>query len=81
MSSVVTYAPVSLDGVADYRSAADGVSAAAAARSCSRVRTSSAEYARRSRSSRAMTTPLAATPARPASPSSFPTVARRMPAR
>ena len=44
---------------------------AAATRSCSRARTSSGVYARRRRSSRAAMTPVAATPASPATPSSF----------
>ena len=44
---------------------------AAATRSCSRARTSSGVYARRRRSARAATTPVAATPASPATPSSL----------
>lgn len=44
---------------------------ASACRSRSRARISSGVYARRRRSARATTTPVAATPARPASPSTF----------
>ena len=45
--------------------------AASATRLCNRSLISSAEYARRFRSARAITTPVAATPASPASPATF----------
>jgi hypothetical protein len=44
---------------------------ASARRACSRVRISSAVYARRRRSARAITTPVAATPTKPARPTTF----------
>lgn len=44
---------------------------ASAYRSCRRLRISSGEYARRLRSSRAINTPVAATPTRPARPTHF----------
>lgn len=48
-----------------------GVVDASASRACSCVRICSGVQARRRRSSRAITTPVAATPAKPASPSIF----------
>lgn len=48
-----------------------GGAAASATRVCNLSRISSGVYARRLRSARAITTPVAATPASPASPATF----------
>ncbi len=55
----------------------DVPSLAAASRSCSRARISSGVYDARRRSERATTTPVAATPASPASPTHFATLHQR----